>query len=73
MTKVLRPGTAVSWRWGAHAAHGTVEQAFTRPVSRTLKGKRIRRKASAGTPAYLIRQADGAGVLKSHSELEEQS
>lgn len=66
----LRKGTAVRWRWGAHQAEGKVAESFTRDVTRTIKGERIKRKASAEEPAYLIVQADGGRVLKSHSEVE---
>jgi len=71
MTKPLREGAKVTWRWGAHTAEGTVAEAFTRTVSRTIKGKRIRRKGSAEEPVYLVKQEDGGRALKSHSELED--
>lgn len=70
MTERYRKGQAVSWSWGTGEAHGKVEDVFTRPVSRTIKGKRIKRNASRGKPAYLVRQKDGARALKSHTELE---
>lgn len=70
MTSKLRTGSAVRWHWGNGTAEGEVESVFTKPVSRTIKGKRIRRNASEEKPAYLVRQADGAKALKSQSELE---
>ncbi len=70
MTEPLKPGTDVMWRWGAHRARGRVEQVFTRPVSRTIKGTRVRRNASTAKPAYLVTQAHGGYALKSHTELE---
>lgn len=70
MTQHLKPGTKVSWSWGANRARGQVEQVFTKPVSRTIKGSRIRRKATEDKPAYLVTQSDGGRALKSHSELE---
>jgi hypothetical protein len=70
MTQHLKPGTDVSWRWGAHRARGRVEQVFTKPVSRTIKGTRVRRNASQEKPAYLVTQPDGGYALKSHTELE---
>lgn len=70
MTSPLRKGAAVRWNWGAGAAEGKVAEVFTRPVSRTIKGKRIRRNASPEKPAYLVTQDDGGKALKSHSELE---
>jgi hypothetical protein len=70
MTTPLRKGAAVKWHWGSGTAEGEVAEVFTRKVSRTIKGKRIRRNASAEKPAYLVTQADGGRALKSHSELE---
>ncbi len=70
MTTPLRKGAAVKWHWGSGTAEGKVEEVFTRSVSRTIKGKRIRRNGSEEKPAYLVVQEDGGKVLKSHSELE---
>lgn len=70
MTEPLKPGTNVSWAWGANRARGRVEQVFTSPVSRTIKGARVRRNASPQKPAYLVTQPNGGYALKSHSELE---
>ncbi len=69
MTTALKPGTDVSWRWGAHVARGRIEQVFTAPVSRTIKGTEVRRNATPGNPAYLVTQARGGYALKSHSEV----
>jgi hypothetical protein len=65
----LRKGALVRWNWGSGTAEGKVEEVFTAPVSRTIKGKRIRRNASPGKPAYLVKQDDGDRALKSHREL----
>lgn len=70
MADALKPGTDVTWRWGAHRARGRVEQVFKQPVSRTIKGMRVRRNASEANPAYLVTQANGGYALKSHTELE---
>ncbi len=64
-------GTRVEWTWGRGTGEGFVDEVFTEPVERTIKGARVRRNASEQTPAYLIRQDDGGSVLKSHSELRE--
>lgn len=66
----MRKGQTVSWSWGAHRAHGTIIERFTKPVTRTLKGTAVTRAASTKAPAFLIEQADGDHVLKSASELE---
>ena len=65
----LRKGSKVTWKWGAHEAHGKIVERFTKPVTRTLKGSEVTREASTKEPAYLIEQADGDQVLKSRSEL----
>jgi hypothetical protein len=70
MTKALTPGTDVTWRWGAHVARGRIEQVFTAPVTRTIKGTEVRRNASPENPAYLVTQPRGGYALKSHSEVE---
>lgn len=70
MAEPMKPGTDVTWRWGAHRARGRVEQVFTTQVSRTIKGTRVHRNASEAKPAYLVTQPNGGYALKSHSELE---
>ncbi len=70
MTKAYKVGTDVTWRWGAHTARGRIEQVFTEPVTRTIKGTEVRRNASPDNPAYLVTQPRGGYALKSHSELE---
>lgn len=62
-------GTKVEWDWGNGTATGTVDERFTDTVTRTIKGNEVKRNATSGNPAYLIEQADGDRVLKSHSEL----
>ena len=64
------PGTAVRWNWGNGTGEGEVVEVFTDRVTRALEGTEVTRTADDGNPAYLIEQADGAKVLKSHSELE---
>lgn len=67
----LRKGQKVSWRWGRSRASGTIRQRFTSTVTRTIKGKRIKRKATKDEPAYLVEQPEGDKALKSESELHE--
>jgi hypothetical protein len=64
-----RKGTKVEWTWGTHTAKGKIADSFTTDVERTIRGEKIKRKASEKEPAYLIEQVDGDRVLKSHSEL----
>ncbi|TGQ71611.1 MAG: hypothetical protein E5V49_03765 [Mesorhizobium sp.] len=60
-----------SWAWGTNTGEGKVTQSFVRDVTRPLKGTKVKRTASPQEPAYLIRQADGDHVLKSHAELKQ--
>lgn len=64
-----RKGAKVSWNWASGTATGKVVESFTDDVERTIKGAKIKRKASKDEPAYLVEQEDGDKVLKSHSEL----
>lgn len=65
----LQLGTNVKWRWGAHWAHGRIEQVFTEKTTRTIRGTQVTRIASPEEPAYLITQPRGGLVLKSGSEI----
>lgn len=62
-------GDTVSWTWGSGTATGTVQEAFTEKVTRTIKGTEVTRDATEDEPAYLIEQEDGDRVLKSASEI----
>ena len=69
MSNAYRKGDHVRWSWGAHTAHGTIEDRFERRVQRTIKGSKIVRNGTKANPAYLIVQPDGGKVLKEGSEL----
>ena len=69
MSKAYNKGTKVQWDWGNGTATGEVQESFTEDVERTIKGSKIKRKATKDEPAYLIEQDDGDRVLKSHSEV----
>lgn len=65
----FKKGDDVAWSWGKGEAEGAVAETFTKKVTRTIKGKKITRKADAETPAYLVKQEDGGKALKSETEL----
>lgn len=69
MSNSFREGSEVQWNWGSGTATGKIVERFEREVSRTIKGKRIRRKGDSENPAYVICQDDGSKVLKRGSEL----
>ncbi|AHM63442.1 hypothetical protein D770_25995 [Flammeovirgaceae bacterium 311] len=66
---MIREGTKVTWKWGSGTAEGKVQETFDHEVTRTIKGSEITRKGEAGNKALLIRQNDGAEVLKLESEV----
>ncbi|WFL76258.1 DUF2945 domain-containing protein [Altererythrobacter arenosus] len=59
----------VKWSWGNGEGCGQISERFEREVTRTLEGSEVTRKGCADNPAYLIKQDDGAEVLKLGSEL----
>lgn len=65
----MKKGETVNWKWGASKAEGKIEKEYTKPVTKTIKGAKVKRKASEEEPAYEIKQKDGSKVLKSESEL----
>ena len=67
---MIREGTKVKWKWGSGTAEGKVEKTFDYEITRTIKGSEITRKGEQGNKALLIKQEDGAEVLKLESEVE---
>ncbi|MFI5160397.1 MAG: DUF2945 domain-containing protein [Sphingobacteriales bacterium] len=65
----MKKGGNVHWKWGAHEAEGKIVAKHDKPVEKTIKGAKVKRKASKDEPAYEIKQEDGSKVLKSESEL----
>ena len=59
----------VTWKWGSGTASGTVKKVYTSKITKIIKESEVTRDATQDDPAYLILQADGDEVLKSHSEL----
>lgn len=66
---VYKESTKVQWDWGTGTATGRIETVYTEKVTRKIKGAEVTRNASQDEPAYFIKQEDGDGVLKSHSEV----
>jgi len=65
----MKKGDTVHWNWGASEAEGKIVKQHTEPVKKTIKGAKVKRNASKDEPAYEIKQANGATVLKSASEV----
>ena len=65
----MKKGDTVNWKWGASKAEGKIVKEHDGPVSKTIKGAKVKRNASKDEPAFEIEQEDGSKVLKSESEL----
>ena len=65
----MKKGEKVEWKWGASTAEGKIEKEFDKPVTKIIKGAKVKRNASKDEPAYEIKQENGSKVLKSESEL----
>jgi hypothetical protein len=65
----MKKGEEVHWKWGSAEADGKIVKQHTAPVTKTIKGTKVKRNASKDEPAYEIEQENGSKVLKSASEL----
>ena len=70
MSESFRVGDKVKWKWGDGYGEGEISERFTDKVTRTIDGTEVTRVATDDEPAYMIKQDDGARVLKSHSEIQ---
>jgi hypothetical protein len=66
---IMKNGDIVSWKWGKSTAEGKIVKTYEKPVTKTIKGTKVKREASKAEPAYEIEQDNGSKVLKSESEL----
>jgi hypothetical protein len=65
----MKKGDNVSWNWGKSEAEGKIIKKHDQPVTKTIKGAKVKRNATKDKPAYEIEQEDGSKVLKSESEI----
>jgi hypothetical protein len=65
----MKKGDTVHWNWSNGEAEGKITKKHTDPVSKTIKGAKVKRNATDDKPAYEIKQENGGKVLKSESEL----
>lgn len=63
-------GAAVQWKWLGRAILGTIQEVYLEPITKTIKGKAIKRNGSAENPAYVVESESGNLALKLHTELE---
>ncbi len=67
--KYFAVDSAVHWKWMGGLVFGSVKEIYMEPVSKTIKGKIIKRNGSAEKPAYLVQSLAGNYALKLHTEL----
>jgi hypothetical protein len=65
----MKKGDTVSWKWGKSTAEGKIVKEHQEPVTKTIKGAKVKRNAGKDKPAFEIEQDNGSKVLKSESEL----
>ena len=63
-------GEKIQWKWMGRSIKGLIIEIHLLPVSKTIKGKSIKRNGSQENPAYLVQSEVGNLALKLHSELE---
>ena len=65
----FKVGSRIKWNWAGGVVSGTVKQVFLKPVTRVIKGKKIKRNGSEEKPAYLVKSESGNIALKLQTEL----
>lgn len=65
----MKKGDIVTWKWGKNEAEGKIIKEHDEPVSKNIKGTKVKRNASEEEPAFEIEQDNGNKVLKSASEI----
>ncbi|GAA4339938.1 hypothetical protein GCM10023149_50980 [Mucilaginibacter gynuensis] len=65
----MKKGDTVHWNWSNGEAEGTITKTHTEPVTKTIKGAKVKRNASKDKPAFEIKTDKGQQVVKSESEL----
>lgn len=67
---MIQKGSNVTWKWGNGTASGKVEETYAETVTKKIEGNEITKHGQQGNKALLIKQEDGATVLKLESEVE---
>lgn len=66
---MFKVGAKVQWKWLGRAIDGVVKEVHFKSISKTIKGKSIKRNGSKEKPAYLVESVAGNLALKLQSEL----
>jgi hypothetical protein len=70
MSSKFSIGAKVQWQWLGRPILGVVEEIFFEPVTKSIKGKNIKRNGSKENPAYLFKSDAGNIALKLGAELQ---
>lgn len=70
MPALFRKNSKVYWKWLGKNIEGVVLATYFEPVTKELKGKKIKRNGSDQNPAYLVQSLAGNQALKLQSELQ---
>lgn len=65
----FKVGAKIQWKWLGRVIQGVVKEVHEEPITKTIKGKNIKRNGSVENPAYLVESSVGNLALKLHSEL----
>jgi hypothetical protein len=65
----FRVGAKIQWKWLGRNIPGVVKEVHTEPITKTIKGKKIKRNGSPENPAYVVESSVGNKALKLHTEL----
>ncbi|MNL33736.1 hypothetical protein D3C87_1556640 [compost metagenome] len=65
----FKVGAKIQWKWLGRAIQGVVKEVHETPITKTIKGKSIKRNGSVENPAYVVESSVGNLALKLHSEL----
>lgn len=67
--KPYKINDSVYWKWLGRNISGSVVEIHLKPVTKTIKDKKIKRNGSPDCPAYLVKSEAGNLALKLHTEL----
>ena len=67
--KTIKKGDSVEYKWGTGKVEAKVTQVMTSDTEKTIKGKKIKRKATDEKPAIEVSTKKGGRALKSASEV----
>jgi hypothetical protein len=65
----LKVGSKVRWKWLGREIDGVIKEIHLSSVTRTIKGKSIKRNGTDLNPAYVVESVAGNAALKLQSEL----